>query len=59
MKMTPLYGAAQNGHAAVVEILVKAGADLNKVSHVRRDEVLTSRRKVDPNTFYSLSCINA
>ena len=52
--------AAQNGHTAVVEILVKAGADVNKVSHVGCGEVLTSRRRrVDPNTFYSLSCINA
>ena len=50
--------AAENGHTAVVEILVKAGADVNKVSHVGCGEVLTSRR-VDPITFYSLSCINA
>ena len=33
--------AAQNGHAAVVEILVKAGADVNKVSHAGYKEVLT------------------
>ena len=32
MLQTPLYAAAQNGHIAVVEILVKAGADVNKVS---------------------------
>ena len=36
--------AAQNGHAAVVEVLVKAGADVNKVSyvhvHVGCEEVL-------------------
>ena len=52
--------AAQNGHTAVVEILIKARADVNKVSDVGCGEVLTSRRRrVDPNTFYSLSCINA
>ena len=38
--------AAQNGHTAVVEILVKAGADVNKVSDVGCGEVLTSRRRV-------------
>ena len=51
--------AALNGHTAMVEILVKAGADVNKVSDVGCGEVLTSRRRVDPNTLYSLSCINA
>ena len=51
--------AALNGHTAMVEILVKAGADVNfKVSDVGCGEVLTSRR-VDPNTLYSLSCFNA
>ena len=50
--------AAENGHTAMVEILVKAGADVNKVSHVGCGEALTSRRRrVDPNTLYSLSCI--
>ena len=29
-----LCTAAENGHAALVEILVKAGANVNKVSHV-------------------------
>ena len=33
LQKTPLYAAAQNGHTAVVEILVKAGADVNEVSH--------------------------
>ena len=51
--------AAKNGHTAVVEILVKAGADVNKVSDVGCSKVLTSRRRrVNPNTLYSLSCIN-
>ena len=46
--------AAQNGHTAVVEILVKAGADVNTVSDVGCGEVLTSRRRrVDPNALYS------
>ena len=29
MLQSPLYGAAKGGHAAVVEILLKAGADKN------------------------------
>ena len=33
LQTTSLHAAAENGHTAVVEILVKAGADLNKVSH--------------------------
>ena len=44
MKRTPLCVAAGNGHTAVVEVLVKAGADMNKVSyvhvHVGCEEVL-------------------
>ena len=41
----------------MVEILVKAGANVNKVSDVGCGEVLT--RRVDPHTLYSLSCIKA
>ena len=33
MLQTPLYGAAVNGHTAVVEMLLRAGAGMNKVSH--------------------------
>ena len=32
MVQTPLCVAAGNGHTAVVEMLIKAGADVNKVS---------------------------
>ena len=52
--------AAQSGQTAVVENLVKAGADVNEVSDVGCGEVLTSRKRVNPNTLlYSLCCINA
>ena len=34
MKKTPLLVAAKHGHTAVMEVLVKAGADVNIVSHV-------------------------
>ena len=33
MLQAPLYAAAENGHISVVEMLLKAGADVNKVSH--------------------------
>ena len=33
LQATPLYAAAKKGHTAVVEILVKAGADVNDVNH--------------------------
>lgn len=32
--MTPLHFSAKNGHAAVVEGLIKAGADVNAVDFV-------------------------
>ena len=31
---TPLHNGAENGHAAVVEELIKAGADVNAVDDV-------------------------
>lgn len=34
--MTPLMLAAQKGHAEIVEILLKAGADVNRLSHSHR-----------------------
>ena len=33
ISQTPLCAAAHNGDAALLEILLKAGADVNKVSH--------------------------
>ena len=33
MLQSPLYVAAENGHIAVVAMLLKAGADMNDVSH--------------------------
>ena len=32
MLQTPLYVAAAHGHTAVVEMLLRAGADMNEVS---------------------------
>ena len=32
---TPLYVASQNGHSDVVNILIRNGADINLVRHVR------------------------
>ena len=37
MLQIPLYGAAKNGHIAVVEMLLNAGAVMNKVSHILCD----------------------
>ena len=46
--------AAENGHTAVVEVLVKAGADVNKVSylhvHVGCEEVLHVHVNMEPST---------
>ena len=42
MLQSPLYGAASNGHVAVVEILLKAGADVNEVSHYSCVQVIRS-----------------
>ena len=33
---TPVLIAAVNGHTAVVEVLIRAGADVNKATTVRR-----------------------
>ena len=33
MIQSPLYAAASNGHTTVVDLLLIAGADANKVSH--------------------------
>ena len=40
MLQTPLCAAARNGHTAVVEILVKARADVNKVSYTPGNNLL-------------------
>ena len=34
MKRTPLHYGAENGHVAVVEVLIRAGADVNVVDRV-------------------------
>ena len=35
MLQPPLYAAAENGHAAVVDVLMKAGADANIVVNIK------------------------
>ena len=43
LQLASLHAAAENGHTAVVEILVKAGADVNKVSHWMWESVIIVR----------------